>query len=155
MEVNCYNETIPDKKDIIKLIKFAIKKINDKDKYLIDNRVSERAIVSKFALYFYELSKNKLSCFYDIDVEYNRQGIKTKKLGEEQVCIDFIVHKRGDPNHNLLAIEFKTYWNKKSKAIEQDKEKIRKLCDNSNEYKYKYGFTIIFEKEFNAINFSL
>lgn len=153
MEVNCYNENITEKENIIELIKLAIKKIYDKDKYLIDNRVSERAIVSKFALYFYELSKNKISDSYDIDVEYNRQGIKTKKLGEEQVCIDFIVHKRGEFNKNLLAIEFKTYWNKKGKAIERDKEKIKKLCDNSNEYKYKYGFTIIFEKEFNSINF--
>ncbi|MBR5096961.1 MAG: hypothetical protein IK094_07660 [Treponema sp.] len=138
---------------VIKFIKLALKKVYKNDKYLIDNRISERAIVSKFACYFSQIAKEKEGPLkkYDIDVEYNRQGIKSKILGEKLVCIDFIVHERGNNHNNLIAIEFKPYWNKKKKAIEKDKQKIKNLCDNANEYRYKYGFVLTFEKELEKI----
>ena len=136
---------------VIELIKLALKEVYKNDKYLIDNKISERAIVSKFASYFSQMAKDSPFKNFDIDVEYNRQGIKSKIIGEKLVCIDFIVHERGNNNDNLIAIEFKPYWNKNKKAIEKGKQKIKDLCDNTNKYRYKYGFVLTFEKEFEKI----
>ncbi|MBO7123819.1 MAG: hypothetical protein J6V90_11150 [Treponema sp.] len=136
---------------VIELIKLALKEVYKNDKYLIDNKISERAIVSKFACYFSQMAKDSPFKNFDIDVEYNRQGIKSKIIGEKLVCIDFIVHERGNNNDNLIAIEFKPYWNKNKKAIEKDKQKIKDLCDHTNKYRYKYGFVLTFEKEFEKI----
>ncbi len=133
-----------EKDEVLLLIRKALEKVYENDIYLIEKRVSERCIVSKFANYFSQLATGEIQ-EYNVDVEYNRQEAYTKKIGKRPICVDFIVHKRGNIN-NLIAIEFKPYWNKNQKAKENDERRIKKLCEPEYGYEYQYGFTIMFGK---------
>lgn len=133
-----------EKDDVLLLINKSLKKIYGKDIYLVEKRVSERCIVSKFANYFSQFAIKEIP-EYDVDVEYNRQKANTKELDLKTICVDFIVHKR-EKNDNLIAIEFKPYWNKNQKAKENDERRIKKLCEPEYGYEYQYGFTIMFGK---------
>lgn len=118
------------------------------DKYLIDNKVSERDITHKFA-YFFENNKQgtEVEC-YNVDCEYNRDGHMTKKLDGDIVYPDFILHKRGHNNDNLLIIEFKTWWNP---DIDEDVEKLKGMMDPRGRFKYKYGYSIVINESTSQI----
>ena len=50
------------------------------------------------------------------------------------------MHQRGCNINNILAIEFKTYFNKNNEK--NDKLKLQALTDNNSFYKYKMGLFI-------------
>lgn len=50
------------------------------------------------------------------------------------------MHQRGCNSNNILAIEFKTYFNKNNEK--NDKLKLQALTDNNSFYKYKMGLFI-------------
>ena len=110
------------------------------DKYNKDNHVSERGIVFRFGVY---LEKYRLKYFpqYDLDVEYNRNINLIKMLNNKPVMPDLIIHKRGTNENNLLVLEFKTWWNK------NQIEDIKRVKLFKNELNYKYGATILIDKE--------
>lgn len=63
------------KKRIECILEKACKKIYKEDKYLINNRVSERAIVFRLGIYIQRLmSWDTELKFYNLDNEYNRNG---------------------------------------------------------------------------------
>lgn len=110
------------------------------DKYNKDNHVSERGIVFRFGVY---LEKYRLKYFpqYDLDAEYNRNINLIKMLNSKPVIPDLIIHKRGTNENNLLVLEFKTWWNK------NQIEDIKRVKLFKNELSYKYGATILIDKE--------
>ena len=67
-----------------------------------------------------------------LDCEYNRNGWLNKVLPSfpRGVIPDVIIHKRGSNDKNVLAMEFKTYWNDKQ---ENDEDKIIKLNERKAE----------------------
>ena len=122
----------------------ALKKLYKKDKYLIahnahdlsggiDEHVSERGIVTRFAMYLQEqLYSYPALCRYNIDVEYNRNMDKPKylpctKWKNNGAYPDLIIHKRGcnGSENNILIIEFKTHWNRSTEAISDDIDKLQ------------------------------
>lgn len=148
------------KKRLNSCIESALDLLYQNDRYLIQHpvrgrnkdlsHVSERACVFRFGVYFDFLFRQMISCHYHIDGEYNRnlENVKTvSRKGateREQACIpDFIVHRRGNNEHNLLVIEFKTWWNSDQ---QNDQEKIKLLMDEAGKYKYRFGVTVLFGK---------
>lgn len=149
-----------------KLILEALSKLYDNDCYLInkDNvlnefiegsnnhipdwkkHAAERAIVFRFGIYLQELMyANKCLEDYHLDCEYNRKLDSQKDLGDRLVYPDLIIHKRGNMKENLLVMEIKTWWNYNT---ENDEKKLKDFVDPKKEYKYKFGLSIIIEKNY-------
>jgi hypothetical protein len=134
----------------------AIDELYKKDKYLIaykpidaknDKHVSERSVVFRIGVYLEKyLHSDKRLHGYKLDVEYNRKGYgkKTLPCSPNGTYPDLIIHKRGKQDYNLIVIEFKTWWNRNNS---QDIEKLRGFTKQSGKYKYRYGLSVILEKE--------
>lgn len=138
----------------------ALDRLYEKDYYLIFNRpmgsrhdchVSERGIVFRFGIYL-QTSLNDLSFNeYNIDVEYNRNMYEKKMLPSyaNGTFPDLILHKRGSNEHNIMILEFKTWWNNDTT---DDKKKINQFMDLNGAYRYRLGASIVLDKEGYSIN---
>lgn len=63
------------------ILEKACKKIYKEDRDLINNRVSERAIVFRLGIYIQRLmSKDTELKFYNLDNEYNKNGQDLKRI---------------------------------------------------------------------------
>lgn len=111
-----------------------------------ENHVSERACVFRFGIYFQrELDKHREFDGYYVDCEYNRGcGVSKRNKEGDLIVPDIILHKRGDNDNNLVVIEFKGWWNNN---IQKDIVKIKEMIDPNGVYKYKEGYSIVFNKE--------
>lgn len=134
--------------------------MNEIDEYLIkafermiDNEVNllsvhEIAYAHRLAIYLEEVLIENNYGDYNIDLEYNRDGIDEKKLiylkdekvDEYAIRPDIIVHKR-NKKENLIAIELK-----KDDISDNDKNKVEQLCKNEN-YEYENGYCISINKK--------
>jgi hypothetical protein len=118
-----------------------------RDGFLLEHRVGERAVVAKLASYLTLSFRD-----YDVDVEYNRQGLDptdTKELilGPEcrgrrrkarRVYPDIIVHRRGVVRgSNLLVAEIKRSSNTEPRTC--DRAKIDAM---KTKYGYRFGLLI-------------
>lgn len=122
--------------------------------YMLDNDSNllfahEIACAHRLAIYLGGmLIWNKKYCCYNVDLEYNRDGIDEKRLtyqrdGEEdkyEIRPDIIVHKRQQKD-NLIVVELK-----KDDITENDKNKVEQLCKNEN-YEYENGYCISVKKK--------
>jgi hypothetical protein len=130
------------------LIKKSLDDLYQNDKYLIKHRVAERDITSKFAHYFQNNMRETIIADYDVDCEYNRDGYGMKKIDGTLVYPDFILHKRGTNESNLLIIEFKTWWNSDNR---EDIEKLKAMMSEWYRYQYQYGYSIILNQERDSV----
>ena len=87
---------------------------NDKD--LLERKVAERDINNRFAHYFENNIAGTIVAEYNVDCEYHREGYGIKQVNGNYVYPDFILHKRGCNDNNILIIEFKTWWNSENNA---------------------------------------
>lgn len=124
-----------------KLIEKSLKELYLNDKYLIDNRCSERSIAFRFAHYFINNMQETTISKYDADCEYNRDADDIKRIYDSCIYPDFILHKRGT-NDNLLMIEFKTWWNDNT---EYDCHKLQNMMKPP--YNYQYAYSIVLNKD--------
>ena len=133
----------------------ALRRFYSKEALLIKYKVCERALTHKLAEHL-----QKLFPHHHVDCEYNKAGDGDPKLlsvlmGGDPACPhdctrcpnnkcvifpDIIVHRRGT-FENLLVIEAKTEWGKKSS--ERDHEKLAALTA-SGEYHYQLGVAFCF-----------
>lgn len=150
------------------LIEKAINLFYEKDIFLLENDVSERAITHRIGMYLQQIVGDSL----DVDCEYNRMGridgdelcftggdyfAKTICLSGEQVSDesdlgsrvfpDIILHKRGTAQ-NKIIIEVKVVSKKGDR--EHDLKKLRRY---KKDLKYEHAFFIeLFKnKEKNTI----
>jgi hypothetical protein len=106
----------------------AIRKLCQRDKYLLERDVNERSITHRLAMYLQaEFPK------MDVDCEYNRRDFDIKRLefyptdsrtddtDARTVYPDIIVHERGAQGSNLLVIEAK----KSTNSSGFDREKLK------------------------------
>lgn len=131
-----------------KLIKKSLDDLYQNDEYLIKHRVAERDITSKFAHYFQNNMRETIIADYDVDCEYNRDGYGMKNIDGTLVYPDFILHKRGTNDSNLLIIEFKTWWNSDNR---EDIEKLKAMMSDLYRYQYQYGYSIILNQERDSV----
>ena len=124
----------------------SIKEFYDKDSLISERKGMEQACVFRIGLYLQErLKKAKISDVV-VDCEYNKNGDHPKKtlMFLEGIRPDLLVHKRGDNTKNLLAVEFKGWWNK---SKNRDEEKLKSLTSPDEEYQYLLGAFVRLGKE--------
>ncbi len=134
--------------ELSKLVNNALIKVYKHHKYLIKNKVHERSIVFWFGVYLHELLqlKEKEYAEFNLDFEYNKNHSNPKKTENfpDGTYPDILLHKRGSNEHNLLIIEFKTWWEPDNS---RDLRKLRDFTHPDGVYKYKYGLSIILGKD--------
>lgn len=103
----------------------AIQTFLERDDYLLRFDVNERSITSLIARYLAPELPD-----YNIDCEYNRDGVSPKRIGhielnpdEEDteartVFPDIIAHRRGSNEHNYLVVEVKKSTNSTSRDVD-------------------------------------
>lgn len=121
---------------------------DENDIFLLKKDVGERAISHRLGLYLQ-------SAFPEmkVDCEYNRKGsqmdpkrFSSANVRSRPVYPDIIVHKRGDDDNNILAIEVKKYGRK---GIKRDEKKMEHYTRN-NYHKYRFGLLLIFHTKKDA-----
>jgi hypothetical protein len=141
--------------NILGILEDSIAEFYDKDKTLMTNGSQSRKGMEQacaFRIGYYFCSKIKGSTFhsYDVDMEYNKNGIDPKCINNNRIRPDLIVHKRGSNSDNLLIVEFK-YGLKKNVA--EDIEKIKGLTYSFGRYSYKIGVLVELGKDSNEVNY--
>jgi hypothetical protein len=133
-------------REITRRLDKAITKLFKRDLFLLRHRTSERALVAKLASYMTPLFPD-----YDVDVDYNRQGLNPNNPKEltlprdcrgggkkKRVFPDIIVHRRGDLlGHNLLVVEVKRNTNKESRNCDR-----AKIVAMKRKYHYRFGMLL-------------
>ncbi len=131
-----------------KLIKKSLDDLYQNDQDLLKRKVAERDLTGLFAHYFRNNMKDTAIAEYNVDCEYNRDGYGMKKIDGTLVYPDFILHKRGTNESNLLIIEFKTWWNSDNR---EDIEKLKAMMSEWYRYQYQYGYSIILNQERDSV----
>jgi len=126
----------PSEKEIIRRVKIAIGILFKNDCYLLESGVHERTISHKLAEYLQIQFPD-----WNVDCEYNKKGIDTKRQDHKLVYPDIIVHHR-DTNENLLIIEIKS----NRKYCKKDIEKIKKFISPQYDFNYNVGLFIQFNR---------
>lgn len=115
-----------------KLFLKANKNFLEKDRKLLEDKVSERTLCGALMLKLYEVLKETEYSNYYVDVEYNRNKgeVKTIYNGRAEVIkvnCDLIVHSRGENTmqDNLIAIEMKK---NEQPFFEKEDDRIRLSC---------------------------
>ena len=130
------------------LIKKSLDDLYQNDHDLLKRKVAERDLTGLFAHYFRNNMKDTAIAEYNVDCEYNRDGYGMKKIDGTLVYPDFILHKRGTNESNLLIIEFKTWWNSDNR---EDIEKLKAMMSEWYRYQYQYGYSIILNQERDSV----
>ena len=131
-------QEIKDKLDIC--LKLLEENDSDYFKEKLKDTINERTITAKLSCYLQFMFKK-----WNVDCEYNRVGKGGEKKTENGTSIypDIIIHERGDPDKNLLAIEAK----KSNRCSNDDKRRLKNLTKTKNkkseELKYQYGVFIL------------
>ncbi len=127
-------------------IKRSINEVYTHDSYLIKNKVHERTIVGRFAIYFQKRLNQMGYSNFNLDIEYNKDHSNPKRTKNfsRGTYPDVVVHKRGSNEHNLCLIEFKTWWDN---YIDKDIAKLKDFTDEKDKYKYGIGFSIILNRD--------
>lgn len=139
--------------ELKQVIDNAILKFNNKEKYLLENDLSERCICSRFAYYIQsELCSKEKYEDYVVDVEYNRGNVgnerSVKRLNDKNIIVDLIVHKRGYNNDfgfdNLICIEMKKSNDSRGQqGLKDDENRLKDMTSYRYGFIYKIGFMII------------
>lgn len=113
-----------------KVMADAIQTLLDRDGILLTTDANERTISAQLACYLKPAFPE-----WDVDVEYNRQGLDPKRIGigdsAELVYPDIIVHRRLSDD-NLLVVEMK-----KGDFPTPDEEDMKKLRAYVAKFKYQ------------------
>lgn len=132
-------------KELKKKVNLALDLFYENDSQLIEDKVQERAITHRFALYLEQLFKG-----YDIDCEYDKHGKLTKELEgisecslermTDRILPDILIHKRGNDSDNLVVFEIKS----KTDANDCDIRKLELMTKKNGQFNYSFGVFIKF-----------
>lgn len=135
--------------EIKDMIDKVIDEFNNKEEYLIKNRLSERCICSKFATYIHnEIRSRQNFEKYDVDMEYDRGfasiDSNKKQIDDHDVYLDLIVHERGCDQmgnyNNLICMEMK--YSATGAEYEKDLQRLELLTRYDKNFWYKIGYMI-------------
>lgn len=135
--------------ELMDIVDAAIKEFNRKEKYLIENDLSERCICARFAMHLSKALTNTRYQDYDVDVEYNRgaygEELNAKIMEDKRIVVDLIVHRRGyDPEvgyDNLICMEMKKSTDRR--GCSNDEERLQKMTDYNYGFNYKIGMMLL------------
>ena len=127
-------------------LNLALQKLTTKDIKLFQIDVNERTLSYKLGAYLAEEFPG-----WDVDYEYNRDGIDIKRMPPHTVrskdhtspavCPDIIIHRRGT-HENLVAIETKKDNNAQGAA--SDRRRLALFKNHPNGYRYVFAVLVIF-----------
>lgn len=113
-----------------------------KNRELLDDNVSERALCGCLSRVLHENLKSTPFAGYHVDVEYNRNQGKVKTIINEKAVIvtivcDLIIHSRGKnkTKDNLVAIEMKKS-NRPEDKKQSDRERLMALTKPASDVDY-------------------
>ena len=121
----------------------ALEELLRRDRYLLEVDANERSISHRFGMYLQAVFPD-----FDVDCEYNRDGIEPKRLGHfeldpneedsdaKTVFPDVVVHQRGK-RENYLVIEFK----KSSSMVDREVD-LRKLRGYKEDRYLRYRYAL-------------
>lgn len=122
-------------------LKEAVHTFYQKDQKLIEIKGTERACVFRIGIYLQEIIKRDDDLKgLSVDSEYNKKRTAPKKLAKALVRPDLIIHERLSDSSNMLAIEFKGWWNKG--GHDKDIEKLKNLTDSHYGYSYRLAIFV-------------
>ena len=123
-------------------IGLALNEVYEKDIYLIQNKVHERTIVSRFCIYFQQALNSIDFASYNLDFEYSKNHSDPKRTENfpHGTYPDVILHSRGSNDANVLIIEFKTWWESNTAT---DIKKLKDFTIQQGQYKYGIGYSIV------------
>ncbi|MDR0493098.1 MAG: leucine-rich repeat protein [Nitrososphaerota archaeon] len=87
---------------------------------------------------------------YNVDMEYNKNGINVECINGKGVQPDLIVHQRGNNEANLLIVEFE--YGSNDPDVSSNVEKLRMFTDQNGKYRYKLGILIKLRSEIAYCN---
>lgn len=134
---------------LMRIVDVAISEFNIKEKYLIENDLSERCMCARFAMCLSNALIDSGYQGYYVDVEYNRgaygKDFLAKEIEEKKIVVDLIVHKRSyDPEvgyDNLICIEMKKSTDRR--GCSNDEERLKKMTDYRYGFNYKIGIMLL------------
>lgn len=126
-------------------VKKAMNTFYENDSFLIENKLCERCLVHRLAVYL----ENERFPGYFIDCEYNKMHRDQKSMPKiasnlNGNFIDIIITKRDDNHQNdLVCFEIKRWDNYHGRN--KDRENLR-ILTRGDRFGYSLGFYIIFGK---------
>ena len=145
-------------KDIKEKFKAALKRLYEKEGDLLElsegcsesDHAGEQAIMFMVAHHLQNLLDGDIKYKgYRVDCEYNRHIADIKRVDGIIRRPDIIVHQRKTDSNNLLVVEVKGYWNPNTG---EDIEKLEKFTDQSGEYRYSLGVSVIIAREYKDLD---
>lgn len=113
----------------------------------------EQSCVFRIGYYLQKLIDNDNELHnYNLDCEYNKNGYNSKTTPRfpKGTRPDLILHERTSNQYNLLMVEFKGWWSKKSR---NDHLKLEDFTSLTCGYQYKLGAYVILGKENSKITY--
>lgn len=107
---------------------------------------NEQTIAFRVGIHLHELLKRTNYSRLNLDCEYNKHGDDPKRIGEELIRPDLLIHLRGNDDQNILVVEFAGWW-KSAEDLEKDKSKLEALTSPNGEYRYRLGILVEIKKE--------
>lgn len=131
------------------IVEEAVKNFNEKEKYLIENDLSERCMCARFALHLTKALQGTRYGEYEVDVEYNRgaDGYERaiKRLDDSMITVDLVVHKRGYDCiygfDNLICLEMKK--SKDRRGCNSDEHRLKSMTSTKYGFNYKLGIMLV------------
>lgn len=126
------------KQYIKNLFESAFGELIEKDRFLLENGVSERCIVARIAMYVErQLKGDPATGQLHVDVEYNRHKYEPKRNEDDKIYVpDLVIHQRGNDSKNICCCEIKKHADGGDKT---DESKIKKQMSELN---YQFGVVI-------------
>lgn len=135
------------KEELEKQIIAISKDLYKYNKHLFEIEVHEQCVAALFWHYFLNKYSEQYKG-YDIDIEYSKAGENVKRIDDSKKYVrpDLIIHKRNCNKYNFAWIEFKTLWNNSDKRMNLDYDKLKKATSTKCKIKYKYGISVVLDK---------
>ncbi|MBW5447619.1 hypothetical protein GE107_16295 [Cohnella sp. CFH 77786] len=129
----------------------SIRKLIEKDLFLVTNKVKEECINHRLGVYLEKalLSSYKEGPDYNVDLEYNKNYTNPKEIitdkGELRIRPDILIHKRNS-FENLLAVEAKKLY-----PSRYDREKLEHLLKPPYNYEVTALVSYLPEREYMKV----
>lgn len=123
---------------LVKLLKNAVDKMYQEEPSLTKHKGIEQAMVFRIGVCLHETLKETEFAEHNLDCEYNKNLDQAKSTVNYPNGIrpDLLIHKRGKHNDNVLAVEFKGWWNNNE---DTDIQKLKDLTHPDYDYRYSLG----------------
>jgi hypothetical protein len=141
-----------DNQELKKRTEHAIELLRERDEFLIHFATREETLSHRLAVYLeWVFPGYHVDCEYDKRIDDGEVYDKTRVHGGKESGFrpDIIVHRRGNSQNNLLAIELKKKPNQDRRA--EDRSTLEQVTLHNGEYRYQLGLFLDVDNETRQI----